>query len=312
LGFVSAGHHRSKPVRLWQQGGARVLLNSSIGIDEHPHGAAVAALGLETVDPPNAAARAQALLAPLLPRRRGPSEADLSAVAAPDSTAVFFARTGADDDSSWISDFPAQEGNGSAGKSGIGVTGIDHVALTQPFDRFDEAALFYRAVLGLETQHSSEIAAPFGLVRNRAVANSDGSVRVCLSVSVLRRGSEWQPGVTDPQHVAFATGDIFAAARAAKAAGAPIVQVPANYYDDLDARLAPPPAQLAAMRELNVLLDRNAAGEFLHFYTDVLGGRVFFEVVQRIGDYAGYGEVNSPVRMAAHRRQRTAAAANPA
>ena len=63
------------------------------------------------------------------------------------------------------------------------------------------------------------------------------------------------------------------------------------------------------MRELNVLLDRNADGEFLHFYTDVLGGRVFFEVVQRIGGYAGYGEVNSPVRMAAHRRQRTARAA---
>jgi 4-hydroxyphenylpyruvate dioxygenase len=312
LGFVRAGRHRTKPVQLWEQGGARVLLNSSIGIDEHPHGAAVAALGLETADPPNAAARAQALLAPLLPRRRGPSEADLSAVAAPDSTAVFFARTGADDAASWISDFPAEEGNGSARGSGIGVTGIDHVALTQPFDRFDEAALFYRAVLGLQTQHSSEIAAPFGLVRNRAVANSDGSVRVCLSVSVLRRGNEWQPGVTDPQHVAFATDDIFAAARAAKAAGAPVVQVPANYYDDLDARLAPPPARLTAMRELNVLLDRNSAGEFLHFYTDVLGGRVFFEVVQRVGDYAGYGEVNSPVRMAAHRRQRTAAAANPA
>ena len=90
------------------------------------------------------------------------------------------------------------------------------------------------------------------------------------------------------------------------------MRVPANYYDDLDARLAPPPAQLGAMRELNVLLDRNADGEFLHFYTDVLGGRVFFEVVQRIGDYAGYGEVNSPVRMAAHRRQRTAAATEPA
>jgi 4-hydroxyphenylpyruvate dioxygenase len=53
-----------------------------------------------------------------------------------------------------------------------------------------------------------------------------------------------------------------------------------------------------------VLLDRDADGEFLHFYTDVLGGRVFFEVVQRIGGYAGYGEVNAPIRMAAHRRQR--------
>ena len=60
------------------------------------------------------------------------------------------------------------------------------------------------------------------------------------------------------------------------------------------------------MRELNVLLDRDEHGEFLHFYTEVLGGRVFFEVVQRVGGYAGYGEVNAPVRMAAHRRLRAA------
>jgi 4-hydroxyphenylpyruvate dioxygenase len=58
------------------------------------------------------------------------------------------------------------------------------------------------------------------------------------------------------------------------------------------------------MRELDVLLDRDEHGEFLHFYTEVLGGRVFFEVVQRVGGYAGYGEVNAPVRMAAHRRLR--------
>ena len=222
---------------------------------------------------------------------------------------MFFCRSGAGDATSWLSDFTA---TGSGAPGGIGITGTDHVALTQPFDRFDEAALFYRTVLGLRTQHSSEIAAPFGLVRNRAVANPHGRVRVCLSVSVLRRGSEWQPGVTDPQHVAFATDDIVAVARAAKAAGAPIVELPANYYDDLDARLAPPSAQLSDLRELNVLLDRNADGEFLHFYTDVLGGRVFFEVVQRIGDYQGYGETNSPVRMAAHRRQRRSVDPRPA
>jgi len=110
--------------------------------------------------------------------------------------------------------------------------------------------------------------------------------------------------VTDPQHVAFATDDAIAAARTARAAGAPILPIPDNYYDDLDARLWPPETQLSAMRELGVLLDRDATGEFLHFYTDVIGGRVFFEVVQRIGDYAGYGEFNAPIRMAAHRRQR--------
>jgi len=62
------------------------------------------------------------------------------------------------------------------------------------------------------------------------------------------------------------------------------------------------------MRELGVLYDRDADGEFLHFYTEILGGRLFLEVVQRIGGYAGYGELNSPVRMAAHRRQRAASA----
>ena len=177
------------------------------------------------------------------------------------------------------------------------------MALTQPFDNFDEATLFYRSLLGLSTQHASEVAAPFGLVRNRTVADPQRTLRLGLSVSVLRRG-EWAPGVAEPQHVAFACADVLAAARAARDAGAPLLPIPDNYYDDLDARLAPPPEQLAAMRELGVLLDRDGHGEFLHFYTEVLGGRVFFEIVQRVGGYEGYGEVNAPVRMAAHRRLR--------
>ena len=122
-------------------------------------------------------------------------------------------------------------------------------------------------------------------------------------MSVLATAALGGP-VPDTQHVAFATDDLLAVARAARAAGAPLLAVPENYYDDLDARLAPPPGLLAAMRELGVLYDRDAEGEFLHFYTEVLGSRVFFEVVQRIGGYAGYGEANAPVRMAAHRRLR--------
>lgn len=319
LGFAHTGQHRSKPVQLWTQGQARVLLNAARGLDEHPTGAAIAAIGFETLDPAAAAVRAQAMLAPLLPRRVGAGEADLSAVAAPDETSVFFCRTGADDGAGWIGDFepvpggdsagghsPGGDAAGTADSTAAGLRRIDHVALTQPYDRFDEAALFFRTVLGLPIRHSSEIAAPFGLVRNRTAANDDGSVRIGMTVSVLRRGGQWKPGVTDPQHVAFATDDIVAAARAAAAAGAPVLPVPANYYDDLDARLALPADRLAVLRELNLLYDRNSDGEFWHFYTAVLGGRVFFEVVQRVGDYQGYGEVNSPVRMAAHRRQRAA------
>ena len=93
--------------------------------------------------PDRAAQRAEALLAPVLPRTRGPAEADISAVAAPDGTEVFFVRTGSGrgdpgESAGWLADFAP---TGSDPAAGTGITGVDHVALTQPFDRFDEAAL---------------------------------------------------------------------------------------------------------------------------------------------------------------------------
>ena len=302
LGFTHTGQHRSKPVQLWEQGRARVLLNASVVRPAAAGAAEVAALGLESADPGRSAARAEALLAPLLPRTRGAAEADLSAVAAPDGTQVFFARTGP---GGWPADF-LPTGAVDDGRSGI--SAVDHVALTQPFDAFDEAGLFYRSVLGLEPETVTEVAAPFGIVRSRAVTGRERAVRLALSVSLLRRG-DWAPGVPAPQSVAFATDDAVATARALRAAGAPLVAVPANYHDDLDARLDLDPGLLADMRECGLFYDEDERGSYLHLVTEVLGSRVFFEVVQRIGGYDGYGTVNAPIRMAAHRRRRTPAEA---
>jgi 4-hydroxyphenylpyruvate dioxygenase len=229
------------------------------------------------------------------------AEADLSAVAAPDGTQVFFTRTVPD---GWPSDFLP---TGVPSGGGAGITRVDHVGLTQPFDSFDEAALFYREVLGLGPEAVTEIPAPFGLVRDRAVTNADRSLRLTLTASLLRRG-EWSPGVPAPQHVAFGTDDIVTTARALREAGAPLLEVPANYHDDLDSRFDLDPERLAAMRELGLFYDETGDGAYLHLYTEVLGGRVFLEVVQRIGGYDGYGAPNAPVRMAAHRQARLAAA----
>jgi 4-hydroxyphenylpyruvate dioxygenase len=300
LGFTHSGQHRSKPVQLWEQGDARVLLNASVVRPAATDVAEVAAIALESADPGRSAARAEAFAAPVLPRTRGAAEADLSAVAAPDGTQVFFARTGPD---GWPADFLP---TGTAAGGSAGITAVDHVALTQPFDSFDEAGLFYRAVLGLEPESITEYAAPFGLVRNRAVTGPGRAVRLSLSVSLLRRG-EWAPGVPAPQSIAFATDDVVAAARSLRAAGAPLLAVPANYHDDLAARLDLNPAQLAAMRECGLFYDEDVHGSYLHLVTEVLGSRVFFEVVQRTGGYDGYGSANAPVRMAAHRRLRTSA-----
>jgi 4-hydroxyphenylpyruvate dioxygenase len=297
LGFTHTGQHRSKPVQLWEQGTARVLLNGAVVRQAAAGEAAVIALGLESSDPARSAARAEVLKAPVLPRARGAAEAELSAVAAPDGTQLFFTRTGPD---SWPHDFLA---TGEPAEGGVGVTGFDHVGLTQPFDSFDEAALFYRAVLGLDPQTITEVAAPFGLVRTRAVTGPDRAVRLTLSVSTLRRGG-WSPSVPEPQYIAFATDDLIETARALRAAGAPLLRLPANYADDLEARFDLDPDVLAAVREHGLMYEEDACGGYLHLATEVLGDRVFIEFVQRLAGYDGYGTADSPVRMAAHRQAR--------
>ena len=229
----------------------------------------------------------------MLPRDRGPDEADLSAIAAPDGTSVFFCRTDAADADSWVADF-LTAGPPGPGRRRASSTGIDHVALSQPFDYFDEAALFYRSVLGLELEDGAELAAPDGLVRSRAARNADGSVRFALSVPLVGNGG------AELQHVAFACDDIFATARAMRDRGVPLLAIPGNYYDDLAARTDLEPGTIERMRELGVLYDAGEGGELLHFYTAMAGPSLFFEVLERRGGYDGYGAANSPVRMAAH------------
>ncbi|MFD1537072.1 bifunctional sugar phosphate isomerase/epimerase/4-hydroxyphenylpyruvate dioxygenase family protein [Nonomuraea guangzhouensis] len=280
LGFVRTGTHTGKPVELWEQGQARILLNAT---GDEP---ALAALGLESPDPAGSVKRAESLLSPVLPRHRAPREARLDAIAAPDGTELFFCRTEHPDHSSWTDDFrPRPEGAPPAG----GITHIDHVALTQPRHHFDEAALFYRGVLGLRPQESLEVPDPYGLLRSKAMSSEDGALRMVLNINQV--GAQHIPW----QHIALACDDIVTTARRLRAAHPGLLlPVPANYYDDLAARYDVPPE----LRELGLLYDRDEHGEFLHLYT-ITAGRVFFEIVQRAGGYQGYGAANAPVRLAA-------------
>jgi 4-hydroxyphenylpyruvate dioxygenase len=100
--------------------------------------------------------------------------------------------------------------------------------------------------------------------------------------------------------VAFATRDIVASARAIRGLGAPVLAIPANYYDDLAARFELDAGTIDTLAALDVLYDRDdRGGELFHLYTPVVGRGLFFEVVQRVGGYAGLGARNAPVRVAA-------------
>jgi 4-hydroxyphenylpyruvate dioxygenase len=134
-------------------------------------------------------------------------------------------------------------------------------------------------------------------MRSRALASAGGGIRLALNVPAL--GGD-VPGPATAQHVAFACRDILTTAAALRGRALPILPIPRNYYDDLDARWELDPALLGTMRAFGILYDRDeAGGELFHLYTGMLGHRLFLEVVQRAGGYDGYGEDNAPVRAAA-------------
>ncbi|WP_332759844.1 bifunctional sugar phosphate isomerase/epimerase/4-hydroxyphenylpyruvate dioxygenase family protein [Pseudarthrobacter sp.] len=297
LGFEFTGRHRTKDVQLWSLGHARVIINeaapahgddstgdTSAG-DASP---AIAALGFDVASPVIAAARAQQLKAPAVPRKSQANEEVFQGFAAPDSTEIFLCQGTSDGTAAWTSEFGEGLEKPAAGPSAV----IDHVNLAQPWQHFDEAVLFYTSALALEPQPFAEVPSPTGLVRSQVMATGDRAVRLVLNLAPLN-----QQRRTYQEHIAFAVDDLVATARDCKARGLEFLQIPANYYEDLDARFGLEPGFLDTLQELNLLYDRDADGEFLHFYTATVGS-VFFEMVERRGAYDGYGAPNAPVRHA--------------
>lgn len=295
LGFERSSTHRSKKVTAWTQADATILISVTTDAAEDDS-SAIAAVAFDAEDPAGFAAAAEHLNVAALPRVVRPGEADLPAVAAPDGLSVFFVSTGRGS-LDWRRDFDPVPGYGDA--VGAGVTGLDHISVTAPFDRFDESVLFYRSVLGMRTDEVAEYPGPYGLVRSHLLRTPHPSgFGMALDGPVLRRG-RWTPGVQTPQHIAFTTDDIVGTLNALPA-DAPILRIPDNYYVDLQARLHLSDEFVDVLRRLDILYDRSADGEYFHAYTTVIGSQVYFELIERRGNYRGRPLADAPIRMAAH------------
>jgi 4-hydroxyphenylpyruvate dioxygenase len=90
-----------------------------------------------------------------------------------------------------------------------------------------------------------------------------------------------------------------------RANGVDMLSIPANYYDDLEARTELSAERLEMLRRHDILYDRDEAGEFLHACTRSVEGGFFFEIVERKG-YRGFGTVNASILLAAHAREGSA------
>jgi 4-hydroxyphenylpyruvate dioxygenase len=304
LGFEKAGVHKSKAVTRWRQGAINIAVNTEKEGFAHAfniaHGTSVCAIGLAVDDALATLDRARALLDQPFQQAIGPGELEIPAVRGLGGSLLYFLDAKSELARVWNIEF--DDAGAGAERGDCGLTGIDHISQSMHYSEMLSLLLFYVSLLDVRKTAVEDVADPRGLVKSQVVQSEGGAVRIVLNASEAQGtlssrflSESFGSGV---QHVAFSTGDIVATVAKLSANGVNLLPIPANYYDDLEAKTDLPPERIETLKAHNILYDRDAEGEFLQAYTQTLDDRFFFEIVQRRG-YRGFGAVNAPIRLAA-------------
>jgi 4-hydroxyphenylpyruvate dioxygenase len=310
LGFVPVARHRSKTVTRWQQGNINLIVNCEpdgfARSFDVVHGASVCAIGVSVVAVADALKRAALLGVPQFSQSVGPDEMQIPSVRGVGGSLIYFIEAG-NEAAVWSHEFVPIDSAPAAPNTGLGLLRIDHIAQTMQYEEFLSGLLYYVALFDVSKTPQLEIADPLGLVQSQAVESPDKSLRITLNGSQAGQSLSSRfiqnymgAGV---QHLAFQTDDIFSSAQAARANGLPMLDIPRNYYDDLESRFGLDTTLVDKMATLGILYDRDGETEYFQFYSRAFAKRVFFEVVERRG-YMAYGAANAVIRLASQARFR--------
>ncbi|MBY8861038.1 TIM barrel protein [Nocardia sp. CA2R105] len=316
IGFGYAGRHREHELELWRHGELTVAVDATSDTAWTAPAAGtplpvLSQIGIRSADPDAWEARALALEVPAheveLPgavSEFGDPAADVVRLRVTEATSIDL--RGPASRAAWREAFEPQPQPLALPSL---LTGVDHVALAVRPDDWDGIMLRLRSVFGMQPNEGVDIPDSVGQLRSQSLTmtgtGSASPLRISLNMvpgcpagpehpTAIRRG-----GVS---HVAFTCADIFATAAELVTLGHRRPAISANYYDDLATRFDLDPQILWQMREFGILYDADGGGEYFQLFTETVGADLFFEIVQRVGDYRGQGELNSAVRVAAHLR----------
>ena len=303
LGFRKTGSHRSKDVERWSQGHIELVINCEPDGFAHSHyvthGPGVCAIAIDNNDAGKTMARAEALKAHTFYQPVGPGELEIPAIRGVGGSLLYFLEAAG---KNWDTDFEALRSDAATDR----LDAVDHISQSMPYDEMLSWLLFYTGILDLQRLPQMEIADPVGLVQSQALINGNQGLRVILNGSSATRtlsarfiNEFFGSGV---QHIAFSCSDIFTAVADMRARGADFLKIPENYYDDIEAKYDLDAATMTALRDNQILYDREGDGEFFQVYTHTFDDRFFFEIVQR-RNYEGFGAANAAVRLAAQTRE---------
>jgi 4-hydroxyphenylpyruvate dioxygenase len=197
--------------------------------------------------------------------------------------------------------FQATGARPTAGPDGL-LVGIDHVVGNVELGHMDEWVHYYERVFGMtEMIHFSdeEISTEYSALMSKVV--TDGSGRIKFPINEPAEGKKKSqieefldfyngPGV---QHIAVSTTDIVGAVSELTARGVQFLPIPESYYAEVPDRVGPIDEDIADLRRLGILVDRDDEGYLLQIFTKPVGDRptLFFEVIERHGA-RGFGDGN--------------------
>ncbi len=175
-----------------------------------------------------------------------------------------------------------------------GLEFVDHIVGNVGWNEMNTWVEYYQQVFGFHhfaNFDDKDISTEFSALRSVVVANHNERIKFPLNEPAEgKKKSQIEeyihsyggPGV---QHIALNTSDIVDTVRKLKANGVEFLATPGSYYDGLARRFEGLAENLAELKELGILVDRDEKGYMLQLFTKPLEDRptVFFEIIQRKG-----------------------------
>lgn len=309
LGFELSGQHVSKDVTLWRQGEINIVINTDKDGFAHSsyvmQGTNVCDIGLKVEDAKATVQRARALGAEPFKQAIGPGELEIPAIRGVGGGVIHFIDSKSNLQNVWEIEFKAEE-NVKRNHADCGLKSIDHLAQTMAYEEMLTWLLFYTSLFQTSKTPMLDVVDPAGLVRSQAIENEEGTLRITLNGAENHKtlaghfiSERFGSAV---QHIAFKCDDIFITATALKENGFQPLTISPNYYDDLATRFKLSDELLQKLKAANILYDRDEDGEYFQIYSQNYNEGFFFEIVERRGDYKGYGATNAQFRIAAQKR----------
>ncbi len=176
----------------------------------------------------------------------------------------------------------------------VGLKFVDHMVGNVELGQMDVWVKFYEKVMGFKQIMSfddNDISTEYTALMSKVMSNGNGRIKFPinepapgLKKSQVDEYLEFYEGA-GVQHIAVATDDIIDTVTRLRDRGIEFLRVPDTYYDVLLDRVGEIDEDLAPLRDLGILVDRDDEGYLLQIFTKTVQARptMFFEIIQRKG-----------------------------